>query len=481
MLPNPLSPSTTFRSFFSALHSHFSSPTFLIPLSFLILGLINNILYVVILSAALDLVGPSVPKALVLLFDVAPSFFVKLIAPYFIHRIGYGARVITCVALAMAGMALIALSPSSVPLPGSGASVVKAGMWAAGKERVKGWLGKDAPPPVAPGGAEVATKLFGIALASISSGVGELSFLALTSFYGQASLAGWASGTGAAGLVGAGAYVTATTTWGFSVRSSLIVFSFLPLIMLAAYFGLLPKRGKGREEGYAPVRGSEESSGSDGMEEDEEDGERREGSGLLARAEDGVEFKVAKTEGLAANLRRAKSLVIPYMLPLFLVYMAEYTINQGVTPTLLFPLDQTPFKHYRDFYPTYGALYQLGVFISRSSLPFIRIQSLYIPSLLQWGNLFLLILQALYFTIVPNVWIVFLVIFWEGLLGGIVYISTFRRIGEEVPPAEREFSLAATTVSDAAGISLASLLGMVVETSLCKWQVGRGRDWCRRL
>ncbi|KAG8626685.1 hypothetical protein KVT40_005630 [Elsinoe batatas] len=481
MLPNPLSPSTTLPSFLRSLHSHLTSPRLLIPVSFLLLGLINNILYVVILSAALDLVGPSVPKALVLLFDVAPSFFVKLVAPYFIHRVGYGARVVLCVGLAMAGMGLIALSPSSVPLPGAGGEVGKAGVWAAGKERVEGWLGREKSLPVAPGGVEVATKLFGIALASVSSGVGELSFLALTSFYGQASLAGWASGTGAAGLVGAGAYVTATTTWGFSVRSSLIGFAFLPLGMLGAYFGLLPKRGKGTEEGYAPVRGSDESSGSDGTEVEDEDAERREDAGLLARAQDGIEVKVEQKEGLAANLKRAKSLVLPYMLPLFLVYMAEYTINQGVTPTLLYSLDQTPFKHYRDFYPTYGALYQLGVFISRSSLPFIRIQSLYIPSLLQWGNLILLILQALYFTIIPNVWIVFLIIFWEGLLGGIVYISTFRRIGEEVPPAEREFSLAATTVSDAAGISLASLLGMVVETSLCKWQVGRGRDWCRRL
>ena len=35
-------------------------------LSFLLFGLINNILYVVILSAAIDLVGSSTPKAVVL-------------------------------------------------------------------------------------------------------------------------------------------------------------------------------------------------------------------------------------------------------------------------------------------------------------------------------------------------------------------------------------------------------------------------------
>ena len=42
------------------------------------------------------------------------------------------------------------------------------------------------------------------------------------------------------------------------------------------------------------------------------------------------------------------------MLPLFIVYLAEYMINQSVTPTLLFPLASTPFTHYRSFYPTYA-------------------------------------------------------------------------------------------------------------------------------
>lgn len=78
------------------------------------------------------------------------------------------------------------------------------------------------------------------------------------------------------------------------------------------------------------------------------------------------------------------------MLPLLLVYVAEYTINQGVAPTLLFPLSSSPFDEYRSFYSTYGAIYQVGVFISRSSTPFIRIHHLYFPSFLQVANLVLL-------------------------------------------------------------------------------------------
>lgn len=174
------------------------------------------------------------------------------------------------------------------------------------------------------------------------------------------------------------------------------------------------------------------------------------------------------------------------MLPLLLVYIAEYTINQGVAPTLLFPLHSTPFTSYRDFYPIYGTIYQAGVFLSRSSTPFIRIHNLYLPSLLQCLNLAILIAQAMYpafpFLFEGSVWVVFLVVFWEGLLGGAVYVNTFAEIGERVPTEKREFSLGAVSVSDSAGIVVAGWLGMGLEVGLCWWQVEKlGRDWCRRL
>jgi len=168
------------------------------------------------------------------------------------------------------------------------------------------------------------------------------------------------------------------------------------------------------------------------------------------------------------------------MLPLLLVYIAEYTINQGVAPTLLFPLKETPFRHYRAFYPAYNAIYQVGVFISRSSTPFLRVHNLYFPSFLQVINLTLLTLHSL-FNFIPSVYIIFVIIFWEGLLGGLVYVNTFAEIGERVPKEDREFSLGATTVSDSGGICIAGFLGMVFEVWLCGWQVRHGRDYCKKI
>ncbi len=101
---------------------------------------------------------------------------------------------------------------------------------------------------------------------------------------------------------------------------------------------------------------------------------------------------------------------------------------------------------------------------------------------LQCLNLALLIFQALYM-IFPSVYIVFAFIFWVGVLGGLVYVNAYANVADDMPDAEREFALGAVSVSDSAGISLSALVGVLggVEEGLCAWQVGRGKDWCRKL
>lgn len=419
--------------------------------AFWLFGLINNVLYVIILSAALDLVGPAVPKGVVLLCDVIPSFLTKLCAPYFIHAIPYPARVLLFSAFSALGMLLIALSP-----------------------------------PYTDGGT-ITTKMTGVVLASISSGGGELSFISLTHFYGPFSLASWASGTGGAGLIGAGAYALATTTLGLSSRNTIFASAFLPVVMLVSFFIILPRKPNTRQAtAYMDVSEASRTTGDEGTEvleaEDapEEEGLLSQSSGLRGSKP----FVRSRSQSWIAmflqNLRRSRSLFFPYMLPLLLVYIAEYTINQGVAPTLLFPLKSSPFRHYRAFYPTYNAIYQSGVFISRSSTPFLRLHNLYLPSLLQCLNLAVLILQAL-FDFIPTVWIVFAIVFWEGLLGGAVYVNTFAEISDRVTKDEREFSLGAVTVSDSGGVCIAGFIGMALEVGLCNWQVKNGRDWCRQL
>ena len=82
------------------------------------------------------------------------------------------------------------------------------------------------------------------------------------------------------------------------------------------------------------------------------------------------------------------------------------------------------------------------------------------------------------FNYLPNIYFVFAIVLWEGLLGGLVYVSTFAEITEVETGDEREFSLGAVTVSDSGGICVAGFVSLGLEMWLCRWQVARGRDYC---
>jgi battenin len=256
-------------------------------------GLINNVLYVIILSAALDLVGPNVPKGVVLLADVIPSFLTKLCAPYFIHKIPYTVRIPIFVTLSACGMLIIAITP---PLQDS---------------------------------RTIGIKMCGVILASLSSGGGELSFLGLTHYYGHFALASWGSGTGGAGLVGAGAYAIATTTLKISPRTSLLAFSFLPLIMIISFFVVLPRgplhAAPGKSIQYEAIREDELQDDEDELADDNEPIDRPgEHEGLLSTSAPSLRAPSSRnlvpssskivTRGwvsFKANLNRSKGLFFP--------------------------------------------------------------------------------------------------------------------------------------------------------------------------
>jgi battenin len=300
-------------------------------------------------------------------------------------------------------------------------------------------------------------------------------------------------------LAGAGLYVLFTSTIGLSVKVTLIVSAVLPSVMLVSFFVILPLEPLQRSRANlrpkypkqaTPIEPPDAGEPSDDIvtiSTSESDSTTALLSPVTAyQSHDPFSRQRANSAAspptLSHNISRAHALFVPYMLPLLLVYIAEYTINQAVAPVLLFPLtpptqNHTPFDTYRQFYPFYAFLYQVGVFVSRSSTPLIRIHNLYIPTSLQIVNLILLVSHALspYFSFRA----VCVVIFWEGLLGGAVYVNTFAEILDRVAPEDREFSLSATSVSDSAGICIAGLIGLVLEEQLCVAQVRSGRGYCR--
>lgn len=388
-------------------------------LIFSLFGLINNVLYVVILSAAVDLVNPATPKSLILLADILPSLLVKLVSPLCIHRLPYSTRIIALVLLSVTGMLLVSLHYNNLT-----------------------WT------------------LLGIILASISSGFGEVTFLQLTNHRIQhyclplltsenqnnMALNGWSSGTGIAGLVGSLCYFFLTSLCHISIPISLLLFAVLPL-GFTLYFKL---------DWDSQIS--------------------------LETPNSTINHSTHNNLYWFNTLSALKILIIPYMLPLASVYFFEYLINQAISPTLLFPIEIVPFFHnYRDLYVLYSTLYQIGVFISRSSGRCIRLKNLYALTYLQSLNFIVTLLQSWYF--INSKWpcLNMLVILWEGLLGGSSYVNTFLNIQDDLPCDQIEFSMGAVSIADSLGIFLASLVGLHLEPILCEHQVEDGRPWCRRI
>ncbi|EIN10244.1 batten's disease protein Cln3 [Punctularia strigosozonata HHB-11173 SS5] len=432
-------------------------------LAFFLFGLTNNVLYVIILSAALDLVPPATPKGIIAFCNIAPSLVAKVGWPYVLKgRIRYTRRLLGCCALSVSGMVVVAAF--------------------------------DALP----------MRLLGIGLASFSSGLGELTFLQLSTTYG--SLAGhcvgyFASGTGAAGIVGSFLWWEVR---GLGVREGVGLSTIMPFVIPLTYFFILPSSNSvavhtasnsGTEIPYAPLTTTEDEEvlGSDPP--------------IVATLE-GESVTVALSAEEKWHLVRP--LLLRYMLPLFCVYLFEYTINQGVSPTLLYD-SFTPSMLSRlilkiihspaDFYPFWQLVYQTGVFLSRSSismgLPPLPGWLISAPAVIQAFILLALTLESalgLAGNDTQGVLLVFVLISVEGICGGLAYVNVYHHINQRSPSSiagdgtsterarqEQEFRIGSIGFSDSLGILLASVVSVPTEVGLCRAQTRRGKRLCRGL
>ncbi|KIL68388.1 hypothetical protein M378DRAFT_8473 [Amanita muscaria Koide BX008] len=429
-------------------------------ISFFLFGLVNNVLYVIILSAALDLVPPSTPKGIIAFCNIAPSFVAKIGWPYVLKgRVRYTKRLLGCCLLSVVGMIVVASFDS------------------------------------------LFMRLVGISLASFSCGLGELTFLQMSTTYAPSSVAGrcvgyFASGTGAAGLVGAFLWWELRN---LGVHLGVGMSSVFPLVIPATYFFLLPKPSVFLESNfydgpsepvpdlsYAPISTSEDT--------DE--------TTLLSSSK--------QTITLSANdkWKLVKPLLLRYMLPLFCVYLFEYTINQGVAPTLLYPVPSSQrypllskiIRSTRDYYPFWQLVYQATVFFSRSSIslgiPPLPVGLVSLPSIIQAGILLTLLYESAvgFFPADAeglNIVTVFLLISLEGFCGGAAYVNVYYYVNQEQADQlvgdperhkqEREFKIGSIGFSDSMGILLASILAVPTEVYLCKAQVNRGKMLCKGL
>lgn len=111
--------------------------------------------------------------------------------------------------------------------------------------------------------------------------------------------------------------------------------------------------------------------------------------------------------------------------------------------------------------------YQIGVFVSRSSVNVFKLDKIWLMCVFQLINVGIVLTEVVTF-FSPTIWFIFGIVFWEGLLGGGAYVNTFYRMSKDIPEDKRNFALGIVAMADSIGISLAGVFAMPVHNELCK-------------
>lgn len=249
---------------------------------------------------------------------------------------------------------------------------------------------------------------------------------------GRSVISAWSSGTGGAGVLGSFSYA-ALTLLGVSSETSIKIMLGIPIIEAAAFWLLLRKPAS------------------------------------MAKKESEASFEISSEDDdekftLSDKIRYMPSLVLYYMMPLCGVYLFEYFINQGLFELIDF---RNIWLDKRSQYRWLQFDYQIGVFISRSSVNMFQIRRIWLMSVFQFVNILLLLTEVITF-ISPCIWIVFCVVLWEGLLGGAAYVNTYYKMTNEIPANRMKFAMSIVSISDAIGIALAGLIAIPTHDALCQ-------------
>lgn len=259
-------------------------------------------------------------------------------------------------------------------------------------------------------------KLFGIILSSISSAIGESIFIPLATMISNKSISYWSSGSGFSGIIGSCYYLLITQVFNLSAKFSIGITIWLPLVILYLF----------NKIDYSHIS-----------------------------ADFFLDYRDVTKEEYEKWFKK-------YILPLSSVYFFEYLINLILLPNVT----KINNKRYDAdiYYPRYMLCYQTGVLISRSIRlisPNISVQNLEIFSFVQFLNLILFIFEMKR-KLINNFIIIYILIFFEGLMGGFAYVFTFSKINYEELDNKKELCTLNTTIGEVMGQTLASIICILV-------------------
>ena len=154
----------------------------------------------------------------------------------------------------------------------------------------------------------------------------------------------------------------------------------------------------------------------------------------------------------------------PFMIPLIVVYFAEYAMQSGVWAAIGFPITSENARN--QFYSYSNWMYQGGVLVSRSSglLWKADMKALWLMPTCQVGILIFFTLDAFYMWWYD--WSLLILCFIVGLFGGGVYVGGFALVAETVDPNLKEFSLSAASLGSDIGVAFSNIAGIFIQKSI---------------
>ena len=114
--------------------------------------------------------------------------------------------------------------------------------------------------------------------------------------------------------------------------------------------------------------------------------------------------------------------------------------------------------------------YQVGVFVSRTSLFYVKLPFPGLMAGLQVANFSVGLLQVLHGFMRGGATPALLLLFslWEGLLGGGCYVNGMHQMTKLLPAPHREFALSVVAVANTGGILAAGIVATGLEQALLR-------------
>ena len=299
---------------------------------------------------------------------------------------------------------------------------------------------------------------------------GEATILGYIRIFPKDYVSGWSSGTGLAGLVGASLSLI-FKYFSFDLKNLYLFITPVYIFYFLAFF-LTFKLKQNIDKSRNLIK--EET-----KEETKDENKEQTSDNLPVRTSDLLnenynnQTDVALNENMSVqNFIKAFSFGKRYILNLFFIYFLEYTICSGLSEkSNRSGYIDSKGSFFNDIqYETILLCYQLGVFISRSSLAIVK-HLTFIELLTIFQTIFFILWFIESETgFISNQWVCFISLILVGLCGGGTYVGCFYFIfkDEKVPPKLKELCVNISTIFNDLGVLLSSIVCIVLNFTIWK-------------